>query len=182
MTHDGVKRRLGGVRYVPKLERNLISLGTLESKGCTFKASGGLLKVNKGSMVLIRGRRSESNLYVLQVEGGCLGHIDDGCKPPKKVTFEDDERFGLEGEIVESSSKSHLDGGEFDHLVAYSLACTFENKVVSARKYGSLCFGSLNKVINDDDLICLDKGKIQGMKCLTSRARWNQSSLARLIE
>ena len=33
VTHDGVKRRLGGVRYVPKLKRNLISLGRLESKG-----------------------------------------------------------------------------------------------------------------------------------------------------
>ena len=27
VTHDGVKRRLDGVIYVPKLERNLISLG-----------------------------------------------------------------------------------------------------------------------------------------------------------
>ena len=41
---------------------------------------------------------------------------------------------------------SHLDGGEFDHLVAYSLACTFENEVVSARKYETICFGSINKV------------------------------------
>ena len=105
MTHDGVKRRLGGVRYVPKLERNLISLGTLESKGCTFKASGGLLlKVIKGSMVLMSGRRSESNLYVLRVDGDWLGHIDDGCKSPKKVTFDDSKRIGLEGEIVESKA------------------------------------------------------------------------------
>ena len=36
VTHDGVNRRLGDVRYVPKLKRNLISLGRLESKGCTF--------------------------------------------------------------------------------------------------------------------------------------------------
>ena len=39
---------------------------------------------------------------------------------------------------VESSTKSHLNVGEFDHLVAYSLACTFESEVVSARKYESL--------------------------------------------
>ena len=78
VTHDGVKRRLGGLRYVLKLERNLISLGRLESKGCTFKASRGLLKVIKGSMVLMRGRRSKTNFYVLLVDGGCLGHIDDG--------------------------------------------------------------------------------------------------------
>ena len=170
VTHDGVKRRLGGVRYIPKLERNLISLGRLESKGCTFKASGGSLKVIKGSMVLMRGRRNESNLYVLQVEGGNLGHNVD-CKSPKKVTFEDDERFKLEGEIVEPSSKSHFDGGEFDHLVAYSLACTIESDVVSARKYESISFGSINEVIDGDDLGWLDEAKSRGSSRFEEEAR-----------
>ena len=40
-THRGVKRRLGDVRYIPKFERNLILLGRLNTKKCTFKASGG---------------------------------------------------------------------------------------------------------------------------------------------
>ena len=71
------------------------------------KLSDELLKVIKGSMVLMRGRRSESNLYVLKVKGGFLCHMDD-CKSPKMVTFEDDERFGLEGEIVESSTNLTL--------------------------------------------------------------------------
>ena len=119
VTHDGVKRRLGGVRYVPKLERNLISLGRLESKECTFKANSGLLKVIKGSMVLMRGRRSESNLYVLQVEGGCLGHMD-GCKSPKKVTFDDGNGIGLEGEIVESRANFDNIDDDFEHLVAHA--------------------------------------------------------------
>ena len=30
--HYGVKKRLGAVRYIPKLERNLISLGRLEAR------------------------------------------------------------------------------------------------------------------------------------------------------
>ena len=38
MTHDDVKRKLGEVRYVLKLKRNLISLGRCQFKGCTFKA------------------------------------------------------------------------------------------------------------------------------------------------
>ena len=139
--HDGVKRRPGGVRYVLKLERNLISLGRLESKGCTFKASDGLLKVIKGSMVLMRGRRSESNLYVLQVDGGCLGYIDDGCKSPKKVMFDDGEGIGLEGEIVESRPNSHDHGDRFDHLVTHALFCTFEDDVLCAKEFGSICFG-----------------------------------------
>ena len=39
-TLGGVERRLDDVRYVPKFERNIISLGRLKSKGCTFKANG----------------------------------------------------------------------------------------------------------------------------------------------
>ena len=48
-------------------------------------------------------------------------------------------------ESVELSSKSHLDGGEFDHLVAYFLACTFESEVVSGRKYKAYALGHLIK-------------------------------------
>ena len=36
--HDDVKRNLEDVRYVLKHERNLISLGRCQFKGCTFKA------------------------------------------------------------------------------------------------------------------------------------------------
>lgn len=57
--HDGVKRNLEDVRYVPTYERKIISLGRLEAKGCSIKASGGTLKVIRGSMVLMRGRRIE---------------------------------------------------------------------------------------------------------------------------
>ena len=60
---EGLKRRLGDVIYVPKFERDLILLGRLDSKGCTFKASGGVLKVIKGSLVLIKVKRSKRNLY-----------------------------------------------------------------------------------------------------------------------
>jgi len=48
-THDGVVRTLSNVRHVPDLKRNLILLGTLESKGCKYSAEGGVLKVSKGS-------------------------------------------------------------------------------------------------------------------------------------
>lgn len=48
-THDGVIRTLTGVRHIPELKRNLISLGTLESKGCRYSVEGGVLKVLKGS-------------------------------------------------------------------------------------------------------------------------------------
>jgi len=51
-THDEIVRTLTGVRYVPELKRNLISLGTLESHGCRYLAEGGVLKVSKGALVL----------------------------------------------------------------------------------------------------------------------------------
>lgn len=76
--------------YIFKFEKNLISLGRLEAQGCTFKASGGTLKVIKGSMVLMKEKQSGSNLYVLQVDGCCLGHkADVVCESLKKVTFLD---------------------------------------------------------------------------------------------
>ena len=67
--HDGVERILQEVRYVPKLERNLISLGELDKKGYTFKGENGILKVIKGSMVVIRGCK-KNGLY--SVEGSVV--------------------------------------------------------------------------------------------------------------
>jgi len=54
-THDGVVRTLSNVRHIPDLKRNIISLGTLESKG--YSAEGGVLKVSKGSRILLKGLR-----------------------------------------------------------------------------------------------------------------------------
>jgi len=64
-TNDGVVRTLANVRYIPDLKRNLISLGTLESLGCKYSAEGGVLKVSKGYLVLLKANRI-GNLYVLQ--------------------------------------------------------------------------------------------------------------------
>ena len=61
---------------MPKFKRNLKLLGSLVAKKCSFKASDETLIVIRGSMMLMRGR-SENNLYMLQVSGGCLGHKDD---------------------------------------------------------------------------------------------------------
>ncbi|KAH9770761.1 hypothetical protein KPL71_012475 [Citrus sinensis] len=62
--HDGVDRELRNVRYVPKLRRNLISLGTVDQSGCSIKAENGELQVTKNGIVIMKGiRRNE--LYVL---------------------------------------------------------------------------------------------------------------------
>ena len=52
--HDGRVRELTDVRYVPDLKRNLISLGTLDQNGCSIRIDGGILRVLRGSMVVMR--------------------------------------------------------------------------------------------------------------------------------
>ncbi|KAG8479428.1 hypothetical protein CXB51_029898 [Gossypium anomalum] len=63
---DGVVRTLSNVRHVPELKRNLISLSTLDSKGYRYTAESGVLKVSKGSLVVMKGQRKIAKLYVLQ--------------------------------------------------------------------------------------------------------------------
>ena len=62
---DGVERVLHQVRYIPTLKRNLISLGILDDKGYSYKASCGVLKVSRGCLVLIKGT-IENGLYILE--------------------------------------------------------------------------------------------------------------------
>ncbi|KAJ4723531.1 Retrovirus-related Pol polyprotein from transposon TNT 1-94 [Melia azedarach] len=62
---EGILRLIQGVRYVPDLKRNLISLGMLDKSGCILKAENGVLKVVKGSLVIMKGER-RNGLYILQ--------------------------------------------------------------------------------------------------------------------
>lgn len=64
-THDGIERLLTEVRFIPELKRNLISLGLLDQNGYTYKCEDGILKICRGSMVVMKGIR-ENGLYVLQ--------------------------------------------------------------------------------------------------------------------
>jgi hypothetical protein len=52
---DGVVRTLCDVRHVPEVEKNLISLGTLDSNGYGYKSVSGVMKVIKGAMVVMKG-------------------------------------------------------------------------------------------------------------------------------
>ena len=63
--HDGSTRVLTDVQYIPKLEKNLISLGTFESKGFTIILQNGILKVVSGTLVVMKGIR-RNNLYLYQ--------------------------------------------------------------------------------------------------------------------
>nr|GEV15330.1 vinorine synthase-like [Tanacetum cinerariifolium] len=63
--HDSVFRTIMGVRHVLDLKRNLISLSTLEANGCKYSGEGGVMKIFKGALVLIKAIQS-GGLYVLQ--------------------------------------------------------------------------------------------------------------------
>ena len=52
---DGLYRTLDNVRFVSNLRRNLISLGMLDSNRGSYKSENGILKVMKGSMVVLKG-------------------------------------------------------------------------------------------------------------------------------
>ena len=56
---------LTDVRYIPKLEKKLISLGTLESKGFTIIMQNGILKVVSRALVVMKGIR-RNNLHHYQ--------------------------------------------------------------------------------------------------------------------
>ena len=62
---DDVVRTLGEVRHVPEVKKNLISLGTLDSNGYYYKSENGLIKVSKGTMVVMKGQKGEGNIYKL---------------------------------------------------------------------------------------------------------------------
>ena len=62
---NGIVRELKEVRYVPQLKRNLISVGTLEALGLVVSIRDGILKMTKGSMVVMKGVRW-GNLYYLK--------------------------------------------------------------------------------------------------------------------
>ncbi|KAG8493469.1 hypothetical protein CXB51_010771 [Gossypium anomalum] len=63
---DGVVRTLSDMRHVPELKRNLIPLSTLDSKEYRYTTESGVLKISKGSLVMMKGKRKTAKLYVLQ--------------------------------------------------------------------------------------------------------------------
>ena len=57
---DGMVRTLSNVRHVPGLRKNLIFLGTLDKIGCRITCEDGLMKVAKGSLVVMKGKMNAS--------------------------------------------------------------------------------------------------------------------------
>jgi len=62
---DGIVRELKEVRNVLQLKKNLISVGALKTLGLVVSIRDGILKMTKGSMVVMTGVRRR-NLYYLK--------------------------------------------------------------------------------------------------------------------
>ena len=80
---DGMVRKLKEVRYVPQLKRNLISVGILEALSLVVSIRDGVLKMTKGSMVVMKGVHRGNLCYL---KGSTVtGQVktsnssDDGC-------------------------------------------------------------------------------------------------------
>ena len=63
--HDGIIRTLTDVRHIPDMRKNLISLSTLDGKGYKYSGGDGVLKVSKGSFIVMNGDLKSANLYHL---------------------------------------------------------------------------------------------------------------------
>ena len=65
---DGIVKTMTNVKHIPELEKNLVSLGYLESSGYSFsnRARSRVLNISNGAMVVMRGRRLDNNLYHME--------------------------------------------------------------------------------------------------------------------
>ena len=61
---DGPIVILSEVRYIPEVKRNLISLGLLEKKGCSFYSFVGTLEVKKDGILMLKGTRNGILYYL----------------------------------------------------------------------------------------------------------------------
>lgn len=64
---DGGMRTLIDVRDILKKRKNLIFLGTLQADGFSYNSDGDkdIMKLKKGSLSLMRARRTIGNIYKL---------------------------------------------------------------------------------------------------------------------
>ncbi|KAG8474731.1 hypothetical protein CXB51_031459 [Gossypium anomalum] len=109
---DGVVRTLSDMRHVPKLKRNLISLSTLDSKGYKYTAESGVLKISKGSFVVMKGQRKTAKLYVLQGSTVTGDAVAFSSLSDDDITKLWHLRLGhmSENDMVELSKRGLLDG------------------------------------------------------------------------
>ncbi|KAA0025121.1 polyprotein [Cucumis melo var. makuwa] len=66
--HDNTVCTIQQVRHVEGLKKNLLSLGQLDDLDCKVVVEKRLMKVIQGALVLMKGRKVDANLYMLEGE------------------------------------------------------------------------------------------------------------------
>ena len=54
-----------GVRHMKGLKKNLLFIGQLDNLGCKIHIENGILKVVKGALVVMKAKKTVTNLYML---------------------------------------------------------------------------------------------------------------------
>ena len=62
---DRVVMTLGDIRHILDLKRNLISLSTLDVNEYKYTGEGGVVKISKGALVMMKRQKRSIDLYVL---------------------------------------------------------------------------------------------------------------------
>jgi hypothetical protein len=101
------------VRHVPSMSRNLFSLSTLDTKGYKYYVGDDMLKVTKGSLVVVKGDLKYVNLYVLRGSSFSANAV---VAPDSKTTKIWHMRLGHMSELgmAELSKRVILDGCHSD--------------------------------------------------------------------
>ena len=63
---DGVVRVLSNVRYVPDFRKNLISLGVLGDLGYSYSSKGGITKITKGALMVMKGQKVSTHYRLIR--------------------------------------------------------------------------------------------------------------------
>ncbi|KAH9679836.1 hypothetical protein KPL71_026295 [Citrus sinensis] len=65
---DGIIRTIGEVRHVNGLKKNLLSLGQMDSHGYKTHVENGIMKIVKGTLVLMKAEKIGANLFMFKGE------------------------------------------------------------------------------------------------------------------
>ncbi|KAG8472814.1 hypothetical protein CXB51_034622 [Gossypium anomalum] len=153
---DGVVRTLSDIRYVPELKINLISLSTLDSKGYRYTAESGVLKISKGSLVVMKGQRKTAKLYVLQ------GSTVTGNAAVASSSLSDDDitkiwhmRLGhmSENGMVELSKRGLLDGQGICKLNFYEHCTGKQIKYLRTDNGLEFCSDEFNRLCKSEGIV-----------------------------
>ena len=112
---DGIVRELKEVMYVPQLKRNLISVGTLKTLGLVVSIRDGVLKMTKGSMVVMKGVH-HNNLYYLK-DSTVIGQVETSSSSDDGCTNVWQEKVGGEKSLQAPAKKESLEGAATCNLV-----------------------------------------------------------------